>query len=244
MNARRGFDQELGQVDLLTHERRPLTGQLTQLAKRGAVVSFPNHEAPAILLGDRLRMDLRRFDRSTKAPKTRVATVYRRQDGALSRHYALAFGATPEEPAGSERNRRGAFRVRPDPAAPVQVAVSTPGWSGSFDLVDISTTGLSVLVDRRAEVATVNHSRVWISLELLGKNLRFRGVVHRRRLVSGRPCYGLAFDDLHSPGLERQQDAIARYVLRRQQRIAASIRSLRQPPETPPAHRGAAWASR
>ena len=119
-------------------------------------------------------------------------------------------------------NRRGAFRVRPDPAAPISVTLEGFLSKGSVerttvDLVDLSVTGMAVTVGTEFEKAFAGNVDVRVSLELPGypDDINLGAVIHYRKLLGDGVHYGIGFDPERTANFARQRRAIMDYVVRR-----------------------------
>ncbi|MHC4447767.1 MAG: PilZ domain-containing protein, partial [Planctomycetota bacterium] len=119
-------------------------------------------------------------------------------------------------------NRRGSYRVQPDPTKPVTVTVEVvpDGPRAHGRMVDISATGIGVHVPAAVEAALVAVSRIRVSFTLPTSDdpLCLEGIIRSRRLIGGEAVrYGILFMLDAGEAGQDQQSAIIDYVRRRQQ---------------------------
>jgi c-di-GMP-binding flagellar brake protein YcgR len=191
----------------------------------GAGVRFPLATAPNIAIGEKVQLEFASQQQKILAVSAFVR--FRREEETV-RRYGLEFLerdiVEKQLPPALARlfNRRGAFRVRPDPGAPISVTLEGFLSQGSVerttvDLVDLSVTGMAVTVGTEFEKAFAGNVDVRVSMELPGypDDINLGAVIRYRKLLGDGVHYGIGFDPGRTANFARQRRAIMDYVVRR-----------------------------
>jgi c-di-GMP-binding flagellar brake protein YcgR len=200
-------------------------GIVVDVTAEGAGVRFALGTAPNIAIGQRVELE---FASQQQKILTVPAFVRFRREEETVRRYGLEFldrelVETQLPPALARLfNRRGAFRVRPDPARPIAVTLEGFVTHGSVerttvDVIDLSVTGMAVTVDSRFEQAFTGNVELRVSMEVPGypDDLNLGAVIHYRKLAREGVHYGIGFDPSRTANFEKQRRAIMDYVVRR-----------------------------
>jgi hypothetical protein len=194
-----------------------------QITWGDAWVAFPAAAAPVLLIGQALQL---RF-RGPSLPGEAVVRAFVRQrveeDGARVYRFQLEHGdGTAFEAA---VNRRSAFRVTPDPGAPVRVVLREPGGRRVGGVLrDLSESGMSALLGKEDEwmLAAAQVLDVEFFLPTSPLLLRFRVDVRHRRLERTAVHYGMRFETA-GEGFEGAREAVQAYVTERQRAMRRRI---------------------
>jgi c-di-GMP-binding flagellar brake protein YcgR len=199
-------------------------GQLIDVSASGAGVRFEGGAAPSLGVGQ--AVDLVFSGRPFGAPITVSAQVqHRTEERGGARRYGFRFLQPQRLDTGlppalrSYFNRRQVVRVEPAADEQIPVELSSDGGPPvEARLENLSVMGVGVGLDTAVEPYLANSPSVSISIGLPGNRrpVEMTGIIRHRRLVGGRIHYGIAFDTEATPGYERQQDSISRWVLKRQ----------------------------
>lgn len=114
-------------------------------------------------------------------------------------------------------NRRAAFRVHPDLASPIQVTLQSE--QGIFEgwLYDISTGGIAVMLRSDEDLPRETELRIFFAVPGHETPLQFKGSLRYGISQGERQRYGIQFAEEKDPVFQAQHQAIASYVMRRQQ---------------------------
>ena len=218
-------DKDFLEVTLSSGGQTLAPGIVVDVTVDGAGVRFPLATAPNIAIGE--KVDLEFASQQQKILAVSAFVRFRREEETV-RRYGLEFLdrelVEKQLPPALARlfNRRGAFRVRPDPAAPVSVTLEGFVSKGSVErttvpLVDLSVTGMAVTVGTDFEKAFSGNVDVRVSMELPGypDDINLGAVIHYRKLLGDGVHYGIGFDPERTANFARQRRAIMDYVVRR-----------------------------
>lgn len=174
-------------------------------------VEFPSEKAPALRLGQRADLEFQGGGLGS-VKKVEALAVLRTDDEAnrcycfrvkLSK-WSLLFLA----------NRRRSDRYRPHASEPVRVRILDVGEeTDEVVLHDISTTGLSILVDPALEERLVTRLDLRLAVEFAEEEepIELITMVRHRRLLGSAILYGLEIDG-RIPDFLRTKDRILLYV--------------------------------
>jgi hypothetical protein len=212
-------------VTLLSEGRTLAPGIVVDVTVDGAGVRFALATAPNIAIGEKVVLE---FASQQQKILTVPALVRFRREEETVRRYGLEFldrGVVEKElPPALARlfNRRGAFRVRPDPGKPIPVTLEGFVAQGSVerttvDLIDLSVTGLAVTVDHAFEKAFSGNVELRVSMDIpdYGDDINLGAVIHYRKLLDEGVHYGIGFDPDRTSNFAKQRRAIMDYVVRR-----------------------------
>jgi c-di-GMP-binding flagellar brake protein YcgR len=219
------LDESLGaQVVVELHGGAVHRGQLLDVSASGAGVRFEGEAPPSLGVGQ--EVDLVFGGRPFGAPITVAARVqHRTEERNGARRYGFRFLQPQQLDAGlppalrTYFNRRQVVRVEPSDDEQIPVTMSAgDGPEIEARLQNLSLLGIGLALDTAVEPYLADSPAVKISIGLPGNRrpVELLGVIRHRRLVGGCIHYGIAFDPDATPGFARQQDAISRWVLRRQ----------------------------
>jgi c-di-GMP-binding flagellar brake protein YcgR len=200
-------------------------GIVVDVTVDGAGVRFPLSTAPNIAIGEKVELEF--ASQQQKILSVSAFVRFRREEETV-RRYGLEFlerdVVEQQLPPALARlfNRRGAFRVRPDAAAPIDVTLEGFLSKGSVErttvaLVDLSVTGMAVTVGPDFEKAFAGNVDVRVSMELPGypDDINLGAVIRYRKLLEEGVHYGIWFDPERTANFARQRRAIMDYVVRR-----------------------------
>ena len=119
-------------------------------------------------------------------------------------------------------NRRQAFRVRPDPLDPLEVTIAWDDLSTSGLIMDISTRGVALVVDRSTARKLENEDQISLTFKLPGDEAMLK--------IAGKPAhlvpvqkdvrYGILFLWKETAEAGQKERLISRYVMQRQMALA------------------------
>ena len=192
-------------VEVSLHSGGSLRGTVLEMSTRRARVRVGS-DAPDLPLGVSVGLSMGRRQVS--------ATPYARLDEARSRVYGFELGGLRL----IQTNRRAAYRVRP--ALSDEIRAFLGHRLEGRELVDLSVDGFSIMADERMLSRLRRTPNVSVALNLPNRQRPLR-LAARARSRRGRtnPIIGFRFEAELTPGFERQQQAIARYVLDRQREL-------------------------
>jgi hypothetical protein len=212
-------------VTLSAEGHTPAPGVVVDVTVEGAGVRFALSTAPSIAIGREVLLE---FGSQQQKILTVAALVRFRREEEAFRRYGLEFIdrdlVQKQLPPALARlfNRRGAFRVRPDPTQPVNVTLEGFLSSGNVErttvtLIDLSVTGLAVTVSHEFERAFAGNIDVRVSMELPGypEDINLGAVIHYRKLLDKGVHYGIGFDPQRTANFSKQRKAIMDYVVKR-----------------------------
>lgn len=195
-----------------------------QITWGDAWVAFPAATSPVLLIGQAL---LLRFRGPTLGGEALVRAFVRQraeEDGARVYRFQLEHGdGTAFEAA---VNRRSAFRVTPDPGAPVRVMLRDPeaGRRVGGVVRDLSESGMSALLGKEDEwvLAAATTLEIEFFLPTSPALLHLHADVRHRRLERTAVHYGMRFDAADE-GFGSARKAIKAYVAERQRAMRRRI---------------------
>jgi hypothetical protein len=156
-----------------------------------ASVEFANAEAPVLELGSSVALDFRSLDADTGVHVEGV-TLFRADDAD---HRCYSFrGKISKRVLMHLMDRRSAMRTLISPADPVRVALLDLGEpTREASLNDISSTGLSLLVDLELERALRDRIELRVAFRLPGTDsvIEVETWIRHRRLLGAKSLYGL-----------------------------------------------------
>lgn len=207
---------------LLLPGQKKLAGELADVNMSGAAISFPAAQCPDFATDERIRLSLMLL----KSQKSLILDALVKgskssQDRIL---YQFTFIDTTHlfrdlDPAlTSLFNRRGAFRVGPDPLTPIGVTLDCDGHSTKGSILDISLTGISLGVEKTVSRRFEYADQISMTFRLPGQKDVFRMVGRNVHLVSLQKGVrlGIEFDRKETENIRQQEQAISRYVMQRQ----------------------------
>lgn len=205
-----------------------------ELALERTVVEFPPEEAPLLAVGQ--EVELRFLGGRLDGPVPIRAWVIYRGDRTSARELHFRLDRSHGSALQARLNRRRAFRVTPEPNAPIQVRLRGPEGDRRATAVlhDISESGLSALVgpDDEGRMMDLTQVRVQFALpgEHLGRNekipaLDVVGAIRYRRLEGPAIYYGIEFDAEASADFTAQRRLIQDYVEIRRTEMMQRVRS-------------------
>lgn len=220
-SAYRTAPDELNHLDvaLSIADGSPVPGRIISLNFFGVAIGFPRGEMPPIPLG--LEQTATFSSPQLRRPiDVRVRALSRVDEDDIHRYdfdYVNQNELKSLLPGALFRlfNQRKAYRVEPDEKTPISVTVKTCRDDGVREiicqLVDISGTGVALLLDQDAEVALAATDEVALTFNLPNypRAFRLEARIRHRRVVSNRIRVGLEFVD-------GEQEAIVDYVMQRQ----------------------------
>jgi hypothetical protein len=218
-------DKDFLEVTLSSEGRTIAPGVVVDVTADGAGIRFGLAAAPNIAIGQQVELE---FASQQQKILTVPAFVRFRREEETHRRYGLEFLdrelVEKQLPPALARlfNRRGAFRVRPDPTRPIAVTLEGFVTHGSVerttvDLVDLSVTGMAVTVGPDFEKAFSGNVDVRVSMEVPGypDDINLGAVIHYRKLLDDGVHYGIGFDPGRTANFAKQRRAIMDYVVRR-----------------------------
>ena len=208
--------------------QKPVAGEAMDVSAGGALVRLEAQDVRELTVGEQVQLHF--TGGQLDAPLVSTAKVMHRcdVDEGGGCNYGLQFmnrdRLEGELTAELFRlfNRRGSYRVQPDPKEPVSVTVQAvpDGPRAHGRMVDISATGIGVHVPAAMEAALVAVSRIRVSFTLPTSDdpLCLEGIIRSRRLIGGEAVrYGILFMLDAGEAGQNQQSAIMSYVRQRQQ---------------------------
>lgn len=215
------------ELALLTSLGESPAERILDVSNRSVSALFPGRAGIELQLGQ--SVTLRFSSPALPRPVRRDAVVVSRVELESRRRYGFEFDEEgPLEEgvsAGAHRvfNRRGAYRVKPDPKEPVEVYIhvlepEAPRHVATALLTSISTTGMDVVArpDAAACLAPISIVRLTLRLPTSTDMLEVGARIRHRTEEWNGVCYGLKLDSRHSADFHRQQKEILKYVSHRQ----------------------------
>ena len=177
------------------------------------LVDFSRSAAPDVRVGEDVTLGM---VGTRGEPLELTGRAIFRSEDPFRRRYQFLIGERVGIPWGPGSRRRLASRVRPFPLAPVQVFVQREEGGSSYPatLVDISATGIGLIVPEEAESELFGAWSLLIHLDLPGNDghhTLLGRVCHRREAQEGTR-YGIDFDSERTPRFAHVQDRILAYV--------------------------------
>lgn len=205
-------------VALPTAEGQPVQGRIISLNFFGVSIGFPRDALSPIPLG--LEQTITFSSPQLKKPiDVKVRAQSRVDEDGIHRYdfdYVNQDELKSQLPAPLFRlfNQRKAYRVAPDEKAPISVTVKACDGDERevvCRLVDISGTGIALMLDQAGEVALAATDKVALSFNLPNRPRAFRleAWIRHRRVVGQEIRVGLEFVD-------GEQETIVDYVMVRQ----------------------------
>jgi len=176
-----------------------------------ASVEFPADQAPSLPMGTRNELEFR--GGGLDIPLRAEARAVLRTDDAALRCYCFR-GRITRSTLLKLKDRRGSARIRPPASQPVRVKVLDLGEDSPEVLLhDMSTTGVSILVEIELEKHLCTRLRLRLAVRLPGeeKHIEMNTTVRQRRVVGPAVLYGLEIDG-QIPDFMRAQDRFLMYV--------------------------------
>jgi hypothetical protein len=222
------------EVAAMTADGDTICGKLVDLTGDGAAVSFPRYADATLLVGARSTLIFTAPWLQTPLQVGARATS-RVDSGELCNYYYQLHFESEEQKrrlsreAERVRDQRMASRVSPSATEAVVVRVEV-AYEQRFQsdvqadnsatlgsLKNISTGGLAVLVESRAEAVLAKSDVIDVSFQLPqgSRSLHLRGWIRHRELQGDLMCYGLEFDRTHAEDFAQQLEEIVGYIARR-----------------------------
>jgi len=207
---------------LLLPGQKKVTGELAGVDMSHAAMSFPVRECPNLERDERIRLSLTLVEsrktldmdalvKGSRSSKDRVLYQFKLidTDRLLREQDPVLTGLF---------NRRGAFRVKPDPQDPISVDLIRNIHSGKGSMIDISTLGVALRVLPSSAPWHRYADQVSISFTLPGSGDTFRldGRIARVSPLEKGTVLGVEFDRDKTKRIRPQEQSISRYVLQRQ----------------------------
>lgn len=226
------------EVTVTTAAGEAFAGTLVELSTEDTEASFPRDSAPALPIGSMATLI---FDAPwLREPIEVDAQVLLRVEAGAMRIYRYRLQFESDElkkrlarEASRVQNQRTANRVKPAPGESVAVALNLPATNGASestadatddisvtgDLKDISTGGIGVLLDLKAESVFVATELVEICFAVPPscEPLTLLGWIRHRRPEGNHISYGIEFAAELSDNFTPQLDQIIQYIVRRQE---------------------------
>jgi len=230
---RGGGDEDEVRILLRGPDLADLDARVAGLTEDHALVLYRGGQAPVLPLGLELECVLQAV-RSGSRLSRRVRLVAR-EDATESRCYEVSFLQSQKEREllaafiARAFNARQAYRVTPgdDKIVVVEAAPPDLGKHLRGRLLDISATGMALLLDLGADADLARHAilqtRIYLPGALDPASLRAR--ILARRLQTGGLVYHMAFIDDGSAAYDRASARITNYVMDRQR---AQIRNRKE----------------
>jgi len=185
---------------------------------------FAQPGAPVLVLGQPATLT---FLSTHREPCEVRATTYFRNEMAGFRRYSFQFDESEALRPQLVRmfNQRRAFRVEPDPHAPVNVTMVSPsGFQATGCLEKISSIGIGFTTSAQADTgfASIERAEVRVALPPDRKPLRLVAWIRNRHLLDKMIQYGLEFDPHETEHFTEQEQEILIYVMLRQRDLLRS----------------------
>lgn len=190
-------------------------------------LGFAATSCPTLVVGEEVTLYLGLSE--AERPLELSARVMNRTDEGELRRYGFEF--TDREQLECQLspvlhrlfNRRHAYRIEPDPDSPIEVMLicASPTLQVRARLVDISTNGMAfdVPLDAESALAAVDRLVACVGLPGGGQPPRLGILTRNRSLLGNQVRHGVEFDLKRTQDAQRQQDAVARYVMDRQRTL-------------------------
>jgi len=217
-------------VSLILPDREIISHEILYFSPTQAVVCFPIKTCPELLPAEKVKLKVIFFkaeailllDAAVRSCKTdRIAKQCKFQLTAKEHTISQLKRAL-----GKDFNRRKAFRVTQEEDSPIQVTLKWDTGSGSGRMIDISTSGMGLLVS--AEIAQIlsYHDRLHLKFNLPGSenSLKLIGTVPYSRGIGENSHYGIQIDWDQTDSFYRQEAIISTYVAQRQQIMAQGVK--------------------
>lgn len=237
MERRSQYRVDLGEetkieVTVLAGESPPIVARLLNVSADGVAVRIQPEAGRPLSVG--LKAQLVFTGARFIKPLTVSAIVRNRLDERGPQRYGFEFTEKEgfDESVVAQAlytlfNRREACRIQPDRSRSIEVFLegSPDGRRAVATLVDISVTGLAVLVGPQVELAMTEVGRLKLSFHLpKGREpVRLEGLVQNRTLVGTNVRYGIKFEPHLSTNFEAQRALIHGYVISRQEEILRQV---------------------
>ncbi len=173
-----------------------------------ALVEFSG-QVPALRVGERAQLNFRGGGLVANIDSEGLTVL--RIEERTRRCYCFRLDTVPRDLLLVLANRRNSSRVRPQNTKPVRVRVLSRGGEVLADALvhDISTAGLSILVDQDLEGRLVDHVQIRLAILLPASSSTFEveATIRNRRLYQSGVLYGLEFHG-HGPELVKAQEQI------------------------------------
>ncbi len=205
---------------------KALQGELRDVGLESVTIDVPARALSALERGARVTLALN----GGQLPEDCLSDVHIetfREDGGHGR-VVLRYVDRDElsrilaKGVGQQFNRRGSFRIEPDPRHPVQVHVATSaGETVSMQALDVSGTGVAAAGDEAGAATLSVGKRVNVRLEVPGspRPLEFVAEVRYHRPEADVLHVGLMFDPDRTRGFATAQDHLIDYIMRRQREL-------------------------
>lgn len=124
-------------------------------------------------------------------------------------------------------DHRHAYRMQPDPAAPIDVSVHAPsmGIRAQAQLIDISVTGIGIAVTAgvEAELRAVNKLELSFRLPPTHQLAKVMGYVRHRRLASDGIRYGVELDERLTEDFDGCVELVRDFIRSRYQQVVEAV---------------------
>jgi len=189
----------------------------------GIRLSFPASSAPAYSLRDVVPIEIR--SEVLAEPLLVPCLVSSSSEADGRRAYGLEFidwlGLLARLPPALRElfNQRHDHRVEPHPEHPVESTIQVPGKDARIpiEVMDISSMGISFVIDREAEAALRNPETLELSIRLPAgaETLDFKAKVLQWEVVPEGARCRVCFLEEATDGFEERKDLLAAYVTAR-----------------------------
>ena len=217
-------EQKRLEVTVLINDLPPITGALLDASAGGVGAQFSGLNCPALMIGQEVQIQL--TSQRSKHSLVFSAQVRNRREEQGARRYGFCF-TDPEQvesqlPPDLHKlfNRRTMCRLEPGKDPCIQIVLSdgdTRRVEGR--LVEISGTGMVVVIPARVDGTLIDSVQVNLSFRLPGcpHPLSLLGTIRTRSFVNGdqrQVQYGIEFN-LRSEHALRQQEIIINFIMKR-----------------------------
>jgi len=213
------------EIEVLKDGSAQFPGTVVDISAQGVSLGFsveedPNTELREIVL---LKITSTYLEKSIVVP----SMIIRREELEDGRVYGIEFidwlGLLAQLPIALAEmfNRRGDYRVEPNPEDPIQVTLEALPLRVNAWLRDISVVGLSAIIPSNLETVfrKVRKALVSFNLPHLGKKLKFQGRILHRNLTERGVCYGIVFRGEKTRAFQENQQLLAQYIQERKKEI-------------------------
>ncbi len=217
-------------VSLVLSDREIISHDILYFSTTEAVVCFPIKTCPDLLPAEKVNLKvvflktdpILLFDAAVRSCKTDGIAKQCKFQLTAKEHTISQL----ERALGKDFNRRKAYRVTSDEGSPIQVDLKWDTGSGIGRMVDISTSGMGLLIAPEITESLSYHDRLQLKFNLPESEipLNLIGTVSYSRASDKNSHYGIQIDWDQTGSFYRQEAIISTYVTRRQQGIAKGVK--------------------
>ena len=217
-------------VSLVLPDREIIAHDVLYFSTREAVICFPIKTCPDLLPAQKVKLKV--IFLKTEASTLFDAAVRSCKTDEIAKQCKFQLTAKEdtisqlERALGKDFNRRKAYRVTSDEDSPIQVALTWDTGTGSGRIIDISTSGMGLLVAPETAEILSGHERLQLEFNLPGSeiSLKLFGTVSYSRASGENSQYGIQIDWSQTASFYRQEAIISTYVAQRQQIMAKGVK--------------------